>query len=138
LTDLTSFQRLELILIPSTFLLSLVFIFLLGLNMIGSEVLSIIGIPVLLGLIIGSLFVLIIKTKYFIYDFLSLEKLFRLLVIIGGLILIPLILTQILGYISSNMIFSFLALIFSLIGTIMGITCLMLLYHNSFTHDLSG
>lgn len=106
--------------------------------MIGSEVLSIIGIPVLIGLIIGSFFVLIIKKKYFIFDFPFLEKLFRLLVIIGGLILIPLILTQILGYISSNMIFSILALIFSLIGTIMGITCLMLLYHNSLIHDLSG
>ncbi len=106
--------------------------------MIGSEVLSIIGIPVLIGLIIGSFFVFIIKTKFFIFDFLFLEKLFRLLVIIGGLILIPLILTQVLGYISSNMIFSILALIFSLIGTIMGITCLMLLYHNSLTHDLSG
>lgn len=138
MTDLTSFQRLELILIPITFLLSLCFIFLLGLNMIGSEVLSIIGIPVLIGLIIGSFFVFIIKTKYFIFDFLFLEKLFRLLVIIGGLILIPLILTQILGYISSNTIFSILSLIFSLIGTIMGITCLMLLYHNSLTHDLSG
>jgi hypothetical protein len=138
LTDLTSFQRLELILIPIIFLMSLIFILLMGLNIIGSEVWIIMGVPFLLGSIIGSIIVYLVKKQNFLNEFNQLEKLFRILVVGGGLALIPLLIIQILGFFSFNFVFSILALIFSLIGTTMGITCILFLHKYHLTRDPSG
>ena len=138
LTDLTSFQRLELFLIPIVFLMSLIFILLMGLNIIGSEIWSIMGVPFLLGSIIGGFIVFIVKKKKFINDFNQLEKLFRVLVVVGGLALIPLLIIQILGSFNVNLVFSILALIFSLIGTTMGLTCILFLRSQEFIPDPLG
>ncbi len=138
MTDLTSFQRLELFLIPIIFLLSLIFILLMGLNIIGIEVWNIMGIPLLFGSIIGSFIVYIVSKHELLYNFNQLEKLFRILVVGGALALIPLLLVQILGFFSFTLIFSILAFMFSLIGTTMGITCILFLRIHDFTHDLSG
>ena len=135
MADLTPFQRLELVLIASIFLVSLVFIFLMGLNIIGREIWSIMGVPFLLGSIIGGFIGYIVKKQNFLSDFNKLEQLFRILVVVGGLALIPLLIIQILGFFSFILVFSILALIFSLIGTTMGISCVLFLHKYTFTRD---
>lgn len=136
MTDLTSFQRLELFLIPIIFLMSLIFILLMGLNIIGIEVWTIMGIPFLFGSIIGSFIVYFVNKRKLLYNFTQLEKLFRVLVVGGGLALIPLLIVQILGFFRFALIFSILAFMFSLIGTTMVITCILFLCIQDFTQDL--
>ena len=135
--ELSSFQRLELILIPVTFFFSLIFIFLIGLIIIGHETWDIMGVPIILGSIIGIIVVFILKQKKLISSFNQLETLFRILVIIGGVALIPMIIGQMIMIVDINMIFSFLALIFASLGSIMGITCVLLLYSSSLTLESS-
>ncbi|MHA2278860.1 MAG: hypothetical protein ACXAC2_24030 [Candidatus Kariarchaeaceae archaeon] len=135
--DLSSFQRLELILIPVSFFFSLIFIFLIGLIIIGHETWDIMGVPIILGSIIGIIIVFILKQKKLINSFNQLETLFRILVIIGGVALIPMIIGQMIMNVDINIIFSFLALIFSSLGSIMGITCVLLLYSSNLTLESS-
>ncbi len=135
--ELTSFQRLELILIPVAFFFSMIFIFLIGLIIIGLETWNIMGVPIILGSIIGIIVVFILIKKKLIISFNQLETLFRILVIIGGVALIPMIIGQMVMIIDTNMIFSFLALIFTSLGSIMGITCVLLLYSSSITLESS-
>ncbi len=137
LRELTSFQRLELILIPVTFFFSLIFIFLIGLIIIGHETWDIMGVPIILGSIIGIIVVFILKQKKLIISFNQLETLFRILVIIGCVALIPMIIGQMIMIIDTNMIFSLLALIFTSLGSIMGITCVLLLHYSSLTLESS-
>lgn len=135
--ELSSFQRLELVLIPVTFFFSLIFIFLIGLIIIGHETWDIMGVPIILGSIIGIIVVFILKQKKLIISFNHLETLFRILVIIGGVALIPMIIGQMIMMVDTNMIFSLLALIFTSLGSIMGITCVLLLYSSSLTLESS-
>ncbi len=135
--ELSSFQRLELVLIPVTFFFSLIFIFLIGLIIIGHETWDIMGVPIILGSMIGIIVVFILKQKKLIISFNHLETLFRILVIIGGVALIPMIIGQMIMIVDTNMIFSLLALIFTSLGSIMGITCALLLYSSSFTLESS-
>lgn len=134
---LTSFQRLELILIPVTFFFSLIFIFLIGLIIIGHETWDIMGVPIILGSIIGIIVVFILKQKKLIISFNHLETLFRILVIIGGITLIPMIIGQMIMVVDTNIIFSLLTLIFTLLGSIMGITCVLLLHYSRLTLESS-
>lgn len=135
--ELTSFQRLELILIPVTFFFSLIFIFLIGLIIIGHETWDIMGVPIILGSMIGIIVVFILKQKKLIISFNQLETLFRILVIIGGVALIPMIIGQMIMIVDTNIIFSLLTLIFTSLGSIMGITCALLLYSTSLTLESS-
>ncbi|MFX0085103.1 MAG: hypothetical protein ACFFAU_05485 [Candidatus Hodarchaeota archaeon] len=116
--------------------MSLIFILLMGLNIIGIEVWTIMGIPFLFGSIIGSFIVYFVNKRKLLYNFTQLEKLFRVLVVGGGLALIPLLIVQILGFFRFALIFSILAFMFSLIGTTMGITCILFLCIQDFTQDL--
>ncbi|MHA1969131.1 MAG: hypothetical protein ACW964_15195 [Candidatus Hodarchaeales archaeon] len=137
MTKLTSFQQLELILIPVTFFFSLIFVFLIGLNIIGYETWDIMGVPIILGSIIGIIVIYILKQEKLIFSFNHLETLFRILVIIGGIILIPMIIGQMYGVLNTELVFSLLALIFTSLGTIMGIACVFLLYYSNLTLESS-
>ncbi len=125
---LTFFQRFELILIPISFILSLILMLIFGLAIIGNQILDIMGIPVLLGSGISILIGYLLNRRNLIQDFKQLEIMFRLLVLGGGGILIPLLLIQLLEIFSGYFIFSVLSLVFSLLGGIMSISCVLLLW----------
>ena len=128
MVTLTSFQRFELILIPISFILSLLLMLIFSLALIGNQTLNIMGIPVLLGSGISILIGYLLNQRNLIQDFKQLEMLFRLLVLGGSGVLIPLLLTQILEVFTGFFIFSVLSLVFSLLGGIMSISCLLLLW----------
>jgi hypothetical protein len=129
LVTLTSFQRFELILIPCSFLFSQILVLLFGLNIIGSETWVIMGIPVLFGSLISIVIGVFLYQRQMVHDFKNLESLLRLIVFIGGALLIPLLLAQTLGLFTVYSIFSILSLIFSSLGGIMTISCVILLWH---------
>jgi hypothetical protein len=128
LEPLTLLQRIELVLIPTCFLFSQFLVLIFGLNFLGNETWIMMGIPVLLGSGISLIFGLYLNHKEFIQDFKQLETLLRILVIIGGGALIPLLLAQNFSFISIYSIFSILALIFSTLGGTMTISCLLLFW----------
>ncbi len=128
MVTLTSFQRFELILIPISFILSLLLMLIFSLAIIGNQTLDIMGIPVLLGSGISILIGYLLNQRNLIQDFKQLEILFRLLVLGGGGVLIPLLLTQLLEVLTGYFILSVLSLVFSLLGGIMSISSLLLLW----------
>lgn len=128
MATLTSFQRFELILIPICFILSLLLILIFGLTIIGNQTLVIMGIPVLVGSGISIFIGYLLNQRNLIRDFNQLELLLRLLVLGGGGALIPLLLTQLLEIFTGYFIFSVLSLVFSLLGGIMSISCLLFLW----------
>jgi hypothetical protein len=95
------------------------------------------GIPVLLGSGISIIFGLYLNHKEVVKEVKQLETLLRVLVIIGGGVLIPLLLVQNLNLLSIYSIFSILALIFSTLGGTISISCLLLLWETRFIHQSS-
>lgn len=131
---LTSYQRFELVLIPSSFLFSLILVLIFGLNIIGSETWVIMGIPVLLGFAISIFIGYFLKKRNMVHEITQLESLFRLLVLAGGGVLIPVLLAQVFELLPFSSIFSILSLIFSVLGCTMTISCFLLFWHTRPTH----
>lgn len=125
---LTTLQRFELILIPISFLFSLLLLFIFGISIIGSQTLVIMGIPVLLGSVISIVIGYLLNQRKSIQDFNQLETLFRLLVLGGGGVLIPILLIQLLELFTGYFILSVLSLVFSLLGGLISISCFLLLW----------
>lgn len=138
MTTLTPFQRFELALIPISFLFSQILVLLFGLNIIGSETWIIMGIPVLLGSVISIVIGYFLNQRKMIQEAKQLESLFRLLVLAGGGALIPLLLAQILDLLTVFSVFSILALIFSVLGGTMTISCILLFWHTRIIQEPSG
>ena len=134
---LTSLQRFELVLIPTCFLFSQFLVLLFGLNLLGNETWVIMGIPVLLGSGISIIFGLYLNHKELIQEFKQLETLLRILVIIGGGALIPLLLVQNFDLLSIYSTFSILSLIFSTLGGTISISCLLLFWQTRFIQQSS-
>ncbi len=137
MATLTSFQRFELVLIPSSFLFSQILVLIFGLNIIGSETWIIMGIPVLMGSLISIFIGYFLNQRNMVYEVKQLESLFRLLFLAGGGALIPLLLVQILDLLTVYSVFSLLSLIFSVLGGTMTISCFLLLRQTPSTHELS-
>ena len=95
------------------------------------------GIPVLLGAGISIIFGLYLNHKNMVQEFKQLETLLRILVIIGGGALIPLLLAQNLNLLSIYSIFSILTLIFSTLGGTISISCLLLFWQTRFIRQSS-
>lgn len=134
---LTSLQRFELVLIPTCFLFGQLLVLIFGLNFLGNETWSMMGIPVLLGAGISIIFGLYLNHKNMVQEFKQLETLLRILVIIGGGALIPLLLAQNLNLLSIYSIFSILTLIFSTLGGTISISCLLLFWQTRFIRQSS-
>ncbi|MFX0013505.1 MAG: hypothetical protein ACFFB2_14340 [Promethearchaeota archaeon] len=134
---LTSFQRFELVLIPSSFLFSQILVFIFGFTIIGSETWIIMGIPVLVGLNISLPIGYIFQRKKKITNFKQLESIFRFLVLIGAGGLIPLLIAQYFELLSIYSIFSILSFILSLLGCTMTISCILLLWYSRTIKDPS-
>lgn len=128
LEPLTSLQRIELVLIPTCFLFSQFLILIFGLNFLGNETWVMMGIPIVLGTGISILFGLYLNHNEMVQEFKQLERLLRILVIIGGAALIPLLLAQNFKLLSVYSIFSILSLIFSTLGGTMTISCFLLFW----------
>ncbi|WP_455143233.1 hypothetical protein [Candidatus Hodarchaeum mangrovi] len=135
--NLTPFQRFELIIIPITVLISQVFIVLFGLSIIGENIINIIGLPSIFGYLLGVIVVYILDRKQQIRNFLQVERIVRSLVLLGGFILIPIILSQNFKIIPIFSIFSVLALIFALLGGILSFLCILLLWRFSVMQNFS-
>lgn len=129
LATLTSFQRFELVLIPSSFLFSQILVLLFGFNIIGSKTWVIMGIPVLFGSVISIIIGFFLNQRHMVHEIKHLESLFRLLVVVGGGVLIPLLIAQTLGFLTAYSIFSILSLFFSVLGGTMTISCFILLWY---------
>ncbi|MFX0170961.1 MAG: hypothetical protein ACFE9L_03490 [Candidatus Hodarchaeota archaeon] len=125
---LTYFQQLELVLIPTFFLLSQIFIFLFGLTMIGEEMWIFLGIPILSGSILSIFVSFLLNHRNPINEFSQLESFFRILIFGGGGAIIIVLLFQIIGLLAGSLIFTILSLVFSTLGGLMTISCLLLLY----------
>lgn len=134
LVTLTSYQRFELVIIPSSFLFGQILILIIGLNTIGSETWFIIGIPVLMGLTVSLFIGYFLKRKNMVHEMDQLESLFRVLVLTGGGVLIPLLLAQVFNLFTYYYIFSILSLIFSILGGTMSISCFLLFFYSRPIH----
>ena len=125
---LTSLQRFELVLIPMCFIFSQFLVLIFGLNFLGNETWVMMGIPILLGSGLSILFGLYLNHKEMVQEFKQLETLLRILVVIGGGALIPILLAQNFDLLSISSIFSMLSLIFSTLGGTMTISCFLLFW----------
>jgi hypothetical protein len=128
--EITSYQRLELILIPTIFVCSQIFIFFIGLTVIGEETLELMIYPTFLGLIMSIFVIYILDHKYSIKKFKQLEFCFRFLVIIGVGALIPILFLQVASVLTVDTVFLILSLIFSILGGSMIILCFLLLWRS--------
>ena len=134
---LTALQRFELVLIPTCFIFSQLLVLIFGLNFLGNETWGMMGIPTLFGFGFSILFGLYLNHKEIIQEFKQLETLLRILVILGGGALIPILLVQNFNLLPVNSIFSILSLIFSTLGGTMTISCFLLLRQTRFIHQPS-
>ncbi len=137
LTYVTTFQKIELILIPSIFIFSQVLILLFGLSILGKDMWIIMGTPMLLGAILSVISSILIQYNFKIIEFRQLEIIFRILVILGGIAIIFVILIQIVLTNTDYVIFSLQTLIISVIGDIMTILCIIFLMKTFPTQELS-
>ena len=92
---LTTFQTIELILIPITFVFSQVLVLFFGLSIIGDDIWIIIGIPMGFGIIISIFFSILFNQSKQISEFNQIESLLRWLTISGGFVLIVILISQI-------------------------------------------
>lgn len=125
---LTPFQQFELIIIPITVLISQFFILLFGISIIGENIIAIIGIPSTIGYLLGAIIVYILDRKRQIRSFNQVERMVRSLVVLGGFILIPIILSQNFDIIPIFTTFSVLSIIFALLGGVLSFLCILLLW----------
>ena len=137
LLSVTTFQKMELILIPTIFLFSQVLILLFGLSIIGEETWIIMGIPMLLGAIFSAIFLILIQKHIKIEEFRQLEVFFRVLTILGGIAIVLILAIQIFLHETGYVIFSLQTLIISVIGYVMSILCISYLKKTFPTQGLS-
>jgi len=130
LEELSALQRLELILIPATVLFGQILMIFLTLTIIGEEAWIIIALPVLMGFGLSLFIGFLIDLKNPVSKFNHLEILFRIIVIIGGLLLVPILIMQLLEVIEGFILLSILAFFFSTVGGIMIFLCLLLLWRS--------
>jgi hypothetical protein len=128
LRTLTYLQQLELAFIPIFFLLSQILIFLFGLTMIGEEKWIFMGIPILSGSTLSIIASFLLNHRRPINEFSQLESFFRILVFGGGGAIIIVLFFQVIGLLTGSLIFTVLSLVFSTLGGLMTISCLLLLY----------
>jgi hypothetical protein len=110
-----------------SFVFSQILIFLFGISVIGKEILSILGIPMIFGLFAAIILSYLLFQRTAIREFSQIENIFRIFTIIGGGVLIVLICFQIILDIKSLDIIPFMALVISTIGDMMTIMCIYLL-----------
>ncbi|MFX1515656.1 MAG: hypothetical protein ACFFC6_05045 [Promethearchaeota archaeon] len=134
---LTTLQRLELVLIPTCFIFSQLLVLIFGLNFLGNETWGMMGIPILFGSVFSILFGLYLNHTEIIQEFKQLETLLRILVILGGGALIPILLVQNFNLLPVDSVFSILSLIFSTLGGTMTISCFLLFWQTRFIHQPS-
>jgi hypothetical protein len=137
LASVTTFQKMELILIPALFLFSQVLILVFGLSIIGEETWIIMGIPMMLGAIFSAIFLILILKYVQIEEFRQLEIFFRVLTILGGIAIVIILVAQIFLHETGYVIFSIQTLIISIIGYIMSILCISYLKKTFPTQELS-
>ena len=106
--------------------LSLVLFF--GLSIIGDDIWTIIGMPMGFGIIIASCFSVVFIYKKDLIEFNQLESLLRWLTIIGGIVLIVIIFSQIVVHLPEMTVIPLLSLIISIIGNIMTLMCIYFFY----------
>lgn len=133
----TTFQKMELILIPAIFLFSQVLILLFGLSIIGEETWIVMGIPMMLGGIFSLIFLILILKYVQIEEFHQLEVFFRVLTILGGIAIVLILAMQIFLHETGYIIFSLQTLIISVIGDVMTILCILFLKKTFPTQGLS-
>lgn len=136
--ELTWFQYLELILIPISFIFGQIMIFLFGISIIGQQMLIVMGIPMILGLLTASILNFLLLQRIELNAFSQMELIFRVLTVIGGVLLIFIISLQILLDATSLDIISLMALIISTIGDMMSIICLILLRNHLLHRNLQN
>ncbi len=135
--DLTIFQRLELLLIP-IFLIFGQFMVIFIVSIFAEEELwPLIVIPMIFGYLFSLIIAYFLHRKQYLQEFKQIEQFFRVLVIIGGILLIPILLAQFLTLMTVFLTFLVLSLIFSLISGLMTISCLVLLYRIRFIRHSS-
>ena len=137
LLSVTTFQKMELILIPTIFLFSQVLILLFGLSIIGEETWIIMGIPMLTGAIFSVIFLILIQKHIKIEEFRQLEVFFRVLTILGGIAIVLILAIQIFLHETGYVIFSLQTLIISVIGYVLSILCISYLKKTFPTQGLS-
>lgn len=134
--ELTRFQYLELILIPITFVFGQIMILLFGVSIIGEQMFSVMGIPMILGFLVAVILIILLFHKITLKEFSEMEIIFRVLTIVGGILLIGIISSQIVFNATSLDIIPFMALIISTIGDMMSIICIYLLKNHLLQRDL--
>jgi len=133
--ELTRFQYLELILIPITFVSGQIMILLFGVSIIGEQMFSVMGIPMILGFLVAVILIILLLHKITLKEFSEMEIIFRVLTIVGGILLIVIISSQIVLNATSLDIIPFMALIISTIGDMMSIICIYLLKSHLLQRD---
>jgi hypothetical protein len=104
---------------------------------IGNDIWSYLGMPTLLGLVIGILIGFFINQKYIIHKFSQLEMIFRLVTIGGGITLIPILIAQVYRLIYVYSVFSLLSFILSLMEGLLTVICLILLWRTKSIQEFS-
>jgi hypothetical protein len=102
-------------------------ILLFGVAIIGEQMFSVMGIPMILGFLAAVILIILLLHKITLKEFSEMEVIFRVLTIVGGILLIIIISLQIVLNATSLDIIPFLALIISTIGDMMSIICIYLL-----------
>lgn len=125
---ISTFQKMELVLIPITFVFSQFLIILFGLSILGDDTWTLMGIPMGIGGLVATIILIVLNTNTEISEFRHLEVLFRIITIIGGVVFILILGLQIIFQVTGLMIFSLLSLVISIIGDMMTIQCILFLW----------
>ena len=125
---ISTFQKMELVLIPITFVFSQFLIILFGLSILGDDTWTLMGIPMGIGGLVATIILIVLNTNTEISEFRHLEVLFRIITIIGGVVFILILGLQIIFQVTGLMIFSLLSLVISIIGDMMTIHCILFLW----------
>ena len=124
---ISTFQTVELVLIPITFVFSQILIILFGLSIIGEDTWTLMGVPMVVGGLIATSLIIVGNNKVEINEFRQLEIMFRIIAIIGGVLFILILGLQIIFQATGILIFSLLSLVISVIGDMMTIQCIVFL-----------
>ena len=125
---ISTFQKMELVLIPITFVFSQFLIILFGLSILGDDTWTLMGMPMGIGGLVATIILIVLNTNTEISEFRHLEVLFRIITIIGGVVFILILGLQIIFQVTGLMIFSLLSLVISIIGDMMTIQCILFLW----------
>ncbi|MHA1226969.1 MAG: hypothetical protein ACTSR2_00750 [Candidatus Hodarchaeales archaeon] len=93
--------------------------------------------PSLFAFILSIATFIALDKKETIVSFNQLEKMVIKIVLLGGILIVPILLGQVMNIVPLQSIFSLLSFILSLIGGVLGISCLMLLWRLSLIQKFS-